>query len=247
MEEALTLRLTGIYKEFRNDLFKPRYLALDDLSHTFPAAAITAIMGHNGAGKTTMMRVIMGLVHAERGTVLLNGRKLCASDRHYLGYMPENDHLPRDLSSVELLGYQLRRFRPRWTAEYRRTLIAAALSETELTEHSKKRIKTLSKGLLRRLAWALATVHRPRLLILDEPFSGLDPLGQFAIKRAILRARAKGVTVLLSTHSWEKVSDIGERLVILNGGRKVYDGPGPEDMTQYLALFKSLLAPRKVW
>ncbi len=217
------LELTNIKKIFRGELFKKSQTAVSEVSCGFPEGACTGLMGHNGAGKTTSIRMIFGLLKPDQGQILFNGHPIKRSDRQDIGYMPEVNKLPLNLSCSELLSYQLKLNRPAQVSpKSYRALIESKLQEVELWSHRNKRISQLSKGMGRRLAWAQATIHQPSLLILDEPFSGLDPLGRQLMAKLIHQYRQSGQTIILCTHELWSVNEVCDHLHILHQGRLVY-------------------------
>lgn len=236
--KQLSLKLQGISKEYRSDLLTKNRLALDHFTHDFKAGTVSAIMGHNGAGKTTLMRIIMGLVKADSGEIFLGEERLSAKHRSVVGYMPENDKIQRELRVREILTFQYRLFEPRVSTKEQKSLVNYILSECDLLEYSDVKIKNLSKGLARKLAWGLSIIHNPQILILDEPFSGLDPLGQDKLKDAIIERQKLGTTILVSTHSLSMLNNVANDILILNCGSKVYDGPASESLSELLPLFK---------
>ena len=232
-EDTPQLELRNIHKVFKSDLLKKSQTAVSDLSCHFPKGACTGLMGHNGAGKTTSIRMIFGLLKPDKGEVLFEGRAIKRHDRSQIGYMPEVNKLPLNLTCEELLHYQLKLIQPQSlkTRVYKQR-VTEKLKEVELWSHRSKRIGQLSKGMGRRLAWAQATIHQPKLLVLDEPFSGLDPLGRQLMSRLINSYRKEGQTIILCTHELWSVNEVCDHLHILHQGRLVFSSlnPGTEEV-----------------
>jgi ABC-2 type transport system ATP-binding protein len=211
------LELDGVRKVYKSDLFKKQQVAVDDLSFTFTAGGCIGLIGPNGAGKTTTLRLILGLIRPDAGRVLFEGRPLDTKARRGIGYMPEVNKLPGALTVEEILRHQLRITRGCAPA----ATVDAKLAQVGLGEHRKKRLKQLSKGMARRVAWAQATIHEPRFLILDEPASGLDPVGRRDQLAWIDAEKQRGATILLCTHELAQVRTLCDDLLILNRGRTV--------------------------
>ncbi len=185
-------------------------------------------MGHNGAGKTTTIKTIFGLLKPDQGEVLFKGKPMQQQDKASIGYMPEINKLPLNLSSHEILMNQLKIFRPSGIPKGSYPdLVKAKLVEVDLWDHRHKRVSKLSKGMGRRLSWSQATIHNPDLVILDEPFSGLDPLGRSLMSQLIASIRKDKKTIILCTHELWSVNEVCDELHILRQGRLAYSTINP--------------------
>jgi ABC-2 type transport system ATP-binding protein len=226
LPEGPLLQIEQVRKVFRPDVFKPAQVALAGLSMALRRGQCTALLGPNGAGKTTTIRLILGLIAPDSGRVLFTGRPMSTASKQYIGYMPETAKLPASLQVAEVLRHQLLLFAPphATTAKQRRQCVEATLAEVGLSQHAHKRIGRLSKGMARRLAWAQATIHRPQLLILDEPASGLDPLARRSMLGWIQAEKSRGTTILLCTHEMLQVSALCDDYVVLRRGHLVASG-----------------------
>ncbi|MFW7381649.1 MAG: ABC transporter ATP-binding protein [Oligoflexus sp.] len=230
MAGEASLELKNLTKIFNHDLLKKAVAAVDDLTCHFPAGKCTGLMGHNGAGKTTSIRMIFGLIRPDKGQILFRNKPLHWQDKRWIGYMPEVNKLPMNLNAVEILRHQLRIYKPQHISPKKyQTSIEQKLQEVGLWEHRNKWVGQLSKGMGRRLAWAQATIHNPELLILDEPFSGLDPLGRQLMADLINEMRQKNKTILLCTHELWSVNEVCDHLYILNKGKLVFSSLGDEN------------------
>ncbi|MBC7661389.1 MAG: ABC transporter ATP-binding protein [Chitinophagaceae bacterium] len=217
------LEIKNLKKVYDRDLFKKKQLVVNDLSCSFLEGQCTALMGHNGAGKTTTIRMIFGLITPDSGEILFQGKPLTIDDKRCFGYMPETNKLPTNLTCEEILKHHLRVFRPKHLkpSEYKQA-IEEKLKEIELWEHRHKRVGKLSKGMGRRLSWAQATIHKPNLIVLDEPMSGLDPLGYKLMVQLINKLRAEKVTIILCTHELWSIEQLCDQVHIMNHGQVVY-------------------------
>lgn len=223
MSAQAVLEIKNLRKVYDRDLFKKKQVVLDDLSCRFLEGQCTALMGHNGAGKTTTIRSIFGLIHPDRGEILFRGRPLTLEDKRRIGYMPEVNKLAPNLTCEEILRHHLRIFRPdHLKAKDYKSSIEEKLREIQLWEHRGKKVGKLSKGMGRRLAWAQATIHKPELIILDEPMSGLDPLGHRLMAGLINNLRKDKVSIILCTHELWSAHEICDNVHILNHGKLVF-------------------------
>jgi ABC-2 type transport system ATP-binding protein len=201
-------------------------IAVDGLSFSVAAGRVTGFVGRNGAGKTTTMRIICGLLSANSGSVSWAGRAIDARARERIGYMPEE----RGLYPKMRVGDQLEYFGVLHGASHEQARSAARewLGRLGLGDRLAARVEALSHGNQQRIQLAAALVHNPDLLILDEPFAGLDPIAT-DVMAAVLRGQAsRGVPVLLSSHQLELVERLCDAVVIIDRGRLVASGPVDE-------------------
>jgi ABC-2 type transport system ATP-binding protein len=183
---------------------------------------IFALLGPNGAGKTTLIRMITDILKPDAGTIRLNGRAVDGQSRHEIAYLPEERGLYRRVKAVETLAYygELKGLGRREA----RTQAMALLERVELREWALKPVQTLSKGMQQKVQLCTALIGGPRLLILDEPFTGLDPLNTQLFEEILAERRAAGTTVLLSTHQMNKVEELCDRALMINRGHMVLYG-----------------------
>lgn len=212
------LSVRNVGKTYRTDLFVKAKPAVRDLSLELVHGRINALLGHNGAGKTTTIRMILGLIKPDKGQIEFRGEPLRDDHRYHFGYMPETNKLPQELTAEELLRFHVQFFKKPWSKDEIKSRIDLALDKVGLGSAHHKRVKKLSKGMGRRLAWAQATIHEPELLILDEPFSGLDPVGMADMASWIRELRMAGRTILLCTHDFWAVDSLAETVQIVRNG-----------------------------
>ena len=202
-----------------------RYGAVDavrDLSFAVDRGTITGFLGPNGAGKTTTIRMMLGLVAPTRGRILVLGSPDVRKARDRVGFLPEERGLYKRMTPVEAVAFfAALKGVPRREGRRRAREI---LEQQGLGDWLNKPIKALSKGMAQKVQLAAAVAHYPDLLILDEPFSGLDPVNQQALEGIIQGMAARGATVLFSTHVMQHAERLCDRVVLLARGEKVFDG-----------------------
>jgi ABC-2 type transport system ATP-binding protein len=212
----LALRLRGVEKRYGDTV------AVEDLAFDLPVGTICGLLGPNGAGKTTTIRIILDIVGPDAGIVEVLGRPVDPEVRDRVGYLPEERGMYPRMRVVEQLAFfgQLKGMRP---PEARREALVW-LERLELGHRAGDRVDTLSKGMQQKVQFIATVLHRPDLLILDEPFSGLDPINVDLLRQIVLERKRDGATVLFSTHAIEDAEKICERVCMIAGARKVLDG-----------------------
>jgi ABC-2 type transport system ATP-binding protein len=194
--------------------------AVDDLSLTVPEGSVYGFIGPNGSGKTTTMRIIAGIFHPDRGSARVFGRQMLGARSEQIGYLPEERGLYRKMTVRRVLEFygELRGGR-NVAAE-----VDTWLARLGLAEWAGRKVESLSKGMSQRVQFIAAVIPAPKLLILDEPFSGLDPVSAEIIRAAVLDLRRGGATVILSTHDMNVAESLCDRIFMIFRGRKVLDG-----------------------
>lgn len=197
--------------------------AVDDISFSIEQGSIFGLLGPNGAGKTTLLRMITGIFYPDEGEIIFNDKKFDPqNDSMMIGYMPEERGLYKKMKIGEQALYLAR---------------LKGLSKSEAMEKIKywftrlgmeswwnKKVEDLSKGMSQKLQFVTTVLHEPKLIILDEPFSGLDPVNANLIKDEIFELSRKGSTIIFSTHRMEQVEEICDHIVLINQGKKILDG-----------------------
>jgi ABC-2 type transport system ATP-binding protein len=193
-----------------------------DVSFTVEPGEVLGMVGPNGAGKTTTIRMLLDIIQPDEGTVLLFGGPFSREHRALLGYLPEERGLYRDLRVQETLEY-LGTLKGMRHSDARRRA-AEVLERLDMTEHRNKKIAELSRGMGQLIQLAATMIHQPRLLILDEPFSGLDPLNVRLMKEVLGQMREDGVAIILSTHQMNQVEEFCDKVLMINHGQVVLYG-----------------------
>ena len=202
-------------------------VALDHVSLEIPEGQIFGLLGPNGAGKTTLIRIINRITIPNGGEVLFNGRPITQDDVARIGYMPEERGLYRKMKVGDQAMY-LAQLKGMSAADAR-----AALKDWfvrfGIQSWWDKKVEELSKGMAQKLQFITTVVHKPSLMILDEPFSGFDPVNADLIRKEILRLKEEGATIILSTHNMESVEELCDEIALINKARLVITG-GVEDI-----------------
>ena len=196
--------------------------AVRDVSFEVPAGRITGFLGPNGAGKTSTIRMILGLLPATAGRITVLGADDAQKVRQRIGFLPEERGLYKRMTPIEAIAF-FAGLKGVPDAEGRKR--AKAMLEAQgLGEAMKRPIKDLSKGMAQKVQLISALAHEPELVVLDEPFSGLDPVNQQALEAMIREIAARGATVLFSTHVMQHAERLCDKVVLMARGRKVFDG-----------------------
>jgi len=197
--------------------------AVDDISFTIDKGSIFGLLGPNGAGKTTLLRMITGIFYPDEGSITLDGKAFDpANDIVKIGYMPEERGLYKKMKIGEQALYlaQLKGLTKADAMEK----IKFWFTRLEMQSWWNKKMEDLSKGMSQKLQFVITVLHEPKLIILDEPFSGLDPVNANIIKDEIYGLAQRGSTVIFSTHRMEQVEEICDHIVLVNLGKKILDG-----------------------
>lgn len=214
MEEYL--RLENITKTYGDKT------AVNNLSLSVPKGSIYGVIGPNGAGKTTTIRMVMDIIAPDSGKVYIEGKEADGNFKNRVGYLPEERGLYKK-HTVEEIIYLLGEIKNRTRGELARTM-DPWLEKMNLLDYKTKKVEELSKGMAQKLQFITTLIHEPEIIILDELFSGLDPINIELIKNAILEEKRRGTTILFSTHVMEQAEKLCDFLCMINNGEKVLDG-----------------------
>lgn len=197
-------------------------VALDNVSVSVPKGGIFGLLGPNGAGKTTLIRIINRITIPNGGEVLFDGRPITQSDVEKIGYLPEERGLYRKMEVGDQAMY-LAQLKGMSAAEARKTL-KEWFVRFGIQDWWKKKVEELSKGMAQKVQFITTVVHKPSLMILDEPFSGFDPVNAELIRKEILRLKDEGATIILSTHNMESVEELCDNIALINKSHLVITG-----------------------
>ena len=223
----MDLQTTNVSKQYA------QHLALDNVSIGVPSQSVFGLLGPNGAGKTTLIRIITRITAPDSGTVTLGGKPLTKEDVYNIGYLPEE----RGLYKKMKVGEQVLFF-----AQLRGMTKASARAETDkwfrkfgITDWYNRKVEELSKGMQQKVQFIATVIHDPDLLIFDEPFSGFDPVNAEILKNEILELKARGKTIILSTHNMESVESICDNIALIHRSQAVLQGNVAEIRNSYKA------------
>ncbi len=231
------LKVGGLTKRFGD------VLAVDDLSFAVGQGEIYGFLGGNGAGKTTTLRMVLDIIRPTSGSIEVLGSAPDRRNTGAIGFLPEERGLYSNMSALEVITYfgQLKQMRATEARAHGMELLA----RFDLADRAKAKVSELSKGMAQKVQLATALVNRPRLLILDEPFSGLDPVNQGLLEDEILRASRGGAAVVFSTHVMQHAERLCQRLLLLRRGRKRFEGTTDEARAQLPATIDAV-APERI-
>ena len=198
------------------------HVAVDDVSFELGDGEVMGLVGPNGAGKTTTIRMLLDIIRPDQGNVLLFGEPFAKHHRSKLGYLPEERGLYRDLRVNQTLEYLAAlKGMPGDEIKRRGTEVLERLG---MAEHGDQKVSELSRGMSQLIGLAVTIIHRPRLLILDEPFANLDPLNVRLLKEVLSEVRSEGSAIILSTHQMNQVEELCDRVLMIDRGKAVLSG-----------------------
>ncbi len=210
------IKCLNITKKFGN------YTALNSVSIDIPQGKIFGLLGPNGAGKTTLIRILNRITMPDSGEIIFNGRSMESLDVEQIGYLPEERGLYKKMKVGEQAVY-LARLKGLSRSDAVR-LLKEWFIKFGIEEWWNKKVEELSKGMAQKVQFIITVLHHPRLLILDEPFSGFDPVNVSLIRSEILRLRDEGTTILLSTHNMESVEELCDNIALINKSNLIVHG-----------------------
>ena len=219
------LKMNQVVKQYGN------HTAVDGVSFEVPKGSIFGLLGPNGAGKTSLIRIITTITRADSGVTELEGQVLNSSHPEQIGYMPEERGLYKKMKVGAHLIY-LARLKG-LSKQQAKEAIGNWMEKFEITDWWNKKVEELSKGMQQKVQFIATVVHEPKLLILDEPFSGLDPINTNLIKEEIRTLHQKGTSIIFSTHRMEQVEEICENILLINRGKVILTGSVKEVKNQF--------------
>jgi ABC-2 type transport system ATP-binding protein len=221
----LAVEVNHVVKSFTDKV------AVDDLSFSVAQGEIFGLIGPNGAGKTTTIRMMMDIIKPDSGDVTILGERLREATKNKLGYLPEERGLYRKLGVLDSIIYlaSLKGMDRRSAEEKANEL----LSQTGMLPHKWKKIEELSRGMGQIIQFIVSVIHDPELVVLDEPFAGLDPVNTELLKRMLADLRNQGKALILSTHQMNEIEELCDRILMINHGRSVLYGNLAEIKSKY--------------
>ncbi|MBL0327234.1 MAG: ATP-binding cassette domain-containing protein [Cytophagaceae bacterium] len=219
------LEIRNVVKNYAN------HTALDDVSLTVPKGVIYGLLGPNGAGKTSLIRIVNQITAPDAGSILFDGRPLNDHNIYEIGYLPEERGLYKKMKVGEQLLY-LARLKG-LNKEQAMEKLKEWFIKFDIKTWWDKHIEDLSKGMQQKIQFVATVLHEPKLIILDEPFSGFDPINATLIKDEILELKEKGSTIIFSTHRMESVEELCDYIALINNSKKVLEGRKSDIKQQY--------------
>ncbi|MCK9498772.1 MAG: ABC transporter ATP-binding protein [Bacteroidales bacterium] len=215
----------NVEKKFAN------HLALDNVSISVPKGSVFGLLGPNGAGKTTLIRIINQITAPDKGKVFINGEKISSKHIKNIGYLPEERGLYKKMKVGEQALYlsQLKGLSKQETLKR----LKYWFEKFEIQSWWDKKVEELSKGMQQKVQFIITILHKPELLIFDEPFSGFDPINTQILKEEILNLRNQGATIIFSTHNMASVEEICDHIALINKSKKIIEGPINEIRNNY--------------
>lgn len=210
------LNIQNVFKTYQ------QYIAVNDVSFTVPRGKIVGLLGPNGAGKTSLIRMITTITPTDKGEIYFDGELLNRSHTGRIGYMPEERGLYKKMKVGEQLMY-LGQLKGLSYAQARQE-IEMWMQKFDIATWTNKKIEELSKGMQQKVQFIATILHKPDLLILDEPFSGLDPINTNLIEDEIRELNRQGITIIFSTHRMEQVEEFCDEIILINKGKNVLQG-----------------------
>lgn len=207
------------------------FRAVDDVSFEVHFGEIFAMLGPNGAGKSTTIRMILDILRPDSGRISVMGGPLTDAKKERIGYLPEERGLYNDVKVIDVMTY-LGTLKGMSNPQARQKAMAL-LEQLELADKAGSKVKEFSKGMQQKVQFAVTIMHEPELIIIDEPFSGLDPVNTRIIEGIIYDLREKGVAVVMSTHQMYQVEEMADRLLMINHGKQELYGPVAEVRNRY--------------
>lgn len=220
-----TVQVNHISKLFGN------FRAVDALSFEVNSGEIFALLGPNGAGKSTTIRMILDIIQPDSGTINVFGKKITDKSKDRIGYLPEERGLYRGVKVIEVMVY-LGVLKGMTTADAKSSAMNL-LSKLELADHAESKVSELSKGMQQKVQLAVTVMHSPDLIIIDEPFSGLDPVNRLVVKDMLMGFREQGGAIIMSTHQMNQVEEMADRMLMINRGQQQLYGRVDDIRSEY--------------
>ncbi len=230
------IEVVNLNKSFKKSVFEKSKQVLKNVSFDVPINKTTGFVGNNGSGKTTSIKCIFEFIFKDSGDVLFFNEKMGPETRKKIGYLPERPYLYEFLTAEEFLKFHLDLSKKSIQGQSVDDLVDEVLKKVGLVDVKKKFLRSFSKGMLQRAGLAQALIHKPEILILDEPMSGLDPDGRLLVKDILREEKKKGITIFFSSHLLQDMEELCDHLVAIHHGEIIYNSDLKSFMNQYPSL-----------
>ena len=238
MSQAVAVQVNQITKSYG------KFRAVDDLSFEVHPGEVFALLGPNGAGKSTTIRMILDIIKPDSGSIRVLGNELNDATKDRIGYLPEERGLYKNVNVIDMMVYlgTLKGL----SGGDAKSKAMALLEQLDLAKHAKKKVDELSKGMQQKVQFAVTVMHNPSLIIIDEPFSGLDPVNRLVIKDLLLDMSRQGGAIIMSTHQMNQVEEMADRMLMINHGKQQLYGEVDAIRRQY-ALHAIVVEGQGAW
>ncbi len=230
------IEVRGLNKTFKRSFWEKNKQVLKNVSFEVPKNKTTGFVGNNGSGKTTSIKCIFEFIFKDSGEVKFFNESMGPEIRKKIGYLPERPYLYEFLTAEEFLRFHLDLSKKSVSDQPANDLIDEVLKKVGLIESKKKTLRSFSKGMLQRAGLAQALIHKPEILILDEPMSGLDPDGRLMVKDILREEKKKGITIFFSSHLLQDMEELCDHLVAIHHGEVIYNNDLKSFMNQFPTL-----------
>jgi ABC-2 type transport system ATP-binding protein len=207
------------------------FRAVDDLTFEVYSGEVFAMLGPNGAGKSTTIRMILDILKPDTGSIAVLGAPISDATKDRIGYLPEERGLYRNVPVLEMMVY-LGMLKGMKSSEAKQRSLQY-LKQLDLGDYANKKVSELSKGMQQKVQFAVTVLHNPDLIIIDEPFSGLDPVNTMVVQELLLNFKKRGGAIVMSTHQMHQIEEMADRLLMINRGQQKLYGPVDEVRRQY--------------
>lgn len=230
------IEVLNLNKSFKKSVFEKTKQVLKNVSFDVPKNKTTGFVGNNGSGKTTSIKCIFEFIFKDSGEVRFFNQSMSPEIRKKIGYLPERPYLYEFLTAEEFLKFHLDLSKKEIPGQSVDDLINEVLKKVGLVDVKKRTLRSFSKGMLQRAGLAQALIHKPEILILDEPMSGLDPDGRLMVKDILREEKKKGITIFFSSHLLQDMEELCDHLVAIHHGEIIYNSDLKSFMSQYPSL-----------
>ena len=236
VSDEKAIEVINLNKSFKKSVFEKTKHVLKNVSFDVPKNKTTGFVGNNGSGKTTSIKCLFEFIFKDSGDIRFFNQAMGPEIRKRIGYLPERPYLYEFLTAEEFLKFHLDLSKKNRNGQNVDILISEVLNKVGLIDVKTRPLRSFSKGMLQRAGLAQALIHKPEILILDEPMSGLDPDGRLLVKDILREEKKKGITIFFSSHLLQDMEELCDHLVAIHHGEVIYNNDLKSFMSQYPSL-----------